>query len=132
MSAVLDTHAWIWWVAEPRWLSPGARAEIARARDDGALLVSAASVWEVGTLVDAGRLELALTTRDWVAASEALPYLEVVPVHQHLALRASELPASIGLDPIDRMIAATAEVLGATLITQDRRMHAALGDRAVW
>lgn len=132
MSAVLDTHAWIWWVAEPRWLSPAAHEEIARARDDGSLFVSTASVWELGALVIAGRLELSLSPRDWVAACEALPYLEVLPVLPHIALRAHELPAAIGDDPIDRMIAATAETLGASLITRDRRMHAALGGRAVW
>ena len=60
---VLDTHAWIWWRADPARLSaPGARA-IAEADRIG---VSSISVWELGMLVRRGRISLDRNVARWV------------------------------------------------------------------
>jgi PIN domain nuclease of toxin-antitoxin system len=52
---VLDTHAWIWWVADPARLSSVAKKAIEKDRVRG---VCASSAWEVARLVARGRLVL--------------------------------------------------------------------------
>jgi PIN domain nuclease of toxin-antitoxin system len=71
---------------------------------------------------------LRLPVREWVARSEALSGLHFLPVDTAIALRAVEL---IGLqpDPADRMIVASAELLGAVLVTRDERLLAYSGTR---
>lgn len=128
---VLDTHAWVWWVAGGERLSEPARRAVERAMGDGSLYVSSISAWEVALLVHRGRLELTMELDDWIARSEALPFLRFVPVDNRIALR------SVGLtglhdDPADRIILATALSLGARLVTRDRKLHGYRGVETIW
>ena len=52
---LLDTHAWIWWRADPGRLSAPAAALIATTDRIG---LSAISVWELAMLVRRGRISL--------------------------------------------------------------------------
>lgn len=128
---VLDTHAWVWWVAGDRRLSQSARDEIDRAMGESGLRVSSISPWEVATLVRRGRLELTMEVGDWIARSEALPFLRFVPVDNRIALRAVGLQG-LHDDPADRIIVATALSLGARLVTRDRRLRAYRGVETLW
>ena len=129
---VLDTHAWIWWVADPASLSRRARTAIDQAARLQRLYISCISVWEVAMLVARGRLKLTTGVDDWIAASEALLALTFVPVDTRIALRSVQLPAPLHQDPADRMIVATTLVLGARLVSRDERMHAYPHVHAVW
>ena len=128
---VLDTHAWVWWVAGDRQLSATARREIDHAMGLGRLYVSSISAWEVALLVRHGRLELTMEAGDWIARSEALPFLSFVPVDNRIALRSVELDG-LHEDPADRIIVATALSLGARLATRDRRLRGFAGLETVW
>ncbi len=57
---VLDTHTLIWWVDGGAQLSQAALAAITEElhREDGLILVSAISAWEIAMLVEKGRLAL--------------------------------------------------------------------------
>lgn len=44
---VLDTHAWVWWVASPERLSPSARQRIDEEAEKAPVLISSISAWEV-------------------------------------------------------------------------------------
>jgi PIN domain nuclease of toxin-antitoxin system len=121
----LDTHAFVWWLASPDRIPRKARARLDRAVGKAEpLRVSSVSVWEVAMLVARGRLTLTMDVAAWIGAAEALPQLEFVPVDNAVALRAAGLPASFPRDPADRIIAATALGLGATLVTADERLRA--------
>ncbi|UCC73737.1 MAG: type II toxin-antitoxin system VapC family toxin [Gemmatimonadota bacterium] len=119
---VLDTHVWVWWVSGVGELSPRAGELIAEAVIDRALHVSCISAWEVAMLVRRGRLVLTMGVEDWVARSEALPFLRFVPVDNRIALGAVRLPEPLHRDPADRIILSTAQTLGATLVTRDERL----------
>jgi PIN domain nuclease of toxin-antitoxin system len=54
---VLDTHAWIWWVSSPAFLSKTAKGIIDRAVTERNIFISAISTWEVAILVTRGRAE---------------------------------------------------------------------------
>lgn len=129
---VLDTHAWVWWLASPEQLSQAARRAVSRAHRAGALFVSSVSVWELAMLVQRGRLELRLPLRQWVAYAESVPKVGFVPVDNRVALEAVLLPGEPPRDPADRMILATARILGAVLVTRDARLLAYPHVRALW
>ena len=120
---VLDTHALIWWVDGSAALSQRARQHIDSLVAASAIRVSSISVWEIGMLVASGRLELAITTEEWIARCEALPFLGFVAVDNTIALASTRLPGRPPADPADRIIIATAQALRAPLVTKDRRIR---------
>jgi PIN domain nuclease of toxin-antitoxin system len=120
---VLDTHAWVWWVSNPERLSPAARERIDSEAAEQQVHVSSISCWEVALLVKKGRLELSLDLGEWIGRSEALPFLRFFPVDNQVALLSNQLPGELHQDPADRMIVATASILGATLITKDQKLR---------
>ncbi len=129
---VLDTHAWVWWVAEPRRLSSRVQELIQASVVGASVCVSSISCWEVALLAKRGRLDLTMDVGDWVARSEALPFVKFVPVDNHIALRSVSLPEPLHDDPADRIIVATALALGATLVTMDRRLRRYRHVKTIW
>jgi PIN domain nuclease of toxin-antitoxin system len=121
----------VWWVAESRELPDRARREVQTAFADHRLWVSAISAWEIALLVQRGRLTLRLPVREWVARNEALSGLHFLPVDTAIGVRAVEL-TGLHSDPADRMIVASAEQLGAVLITRDERLRAYGGIPTAW
>lgn len=129
---LLDTHVWVWWVGEPERLSARARKAIDEARVTDRVAVSSISVWEVALLVSKGRLQLTLDVDDWIARSEALPFLRFIPVDNHIARRSVSLPPPLHDDPADRIITATAMILDVQLVTKDQRMREYEPVETVW
>jgi len=112
-AVVLDTHAWV-------WLSAGdARAELME-KFRGRALVSAISVWEVAMLESKGRLVLTPTVEAWVESNLRFP-VELEPIHPAISIQGCRLADFHG-DPADRIIVATAAVLGLPLVTADARI----------
>jgi PIN domain nuclease of toxin-antitoxin system len=129
---VLDTHVWVWWVSGRPPLSPKARRLIGAAVDQGAVYLSSISVWEVAQLVSRGRLELTMDVATWVARSEAMPFLHFIPVDNAIALRSVVLPEPLHPDPADRIIIATALILGFPLVTRDEKIARSPHVRTIW
>ena len=129
---VLDTHAWIWWVSNPEFLSVKAKQIIDEAATNRNVLISSISTWEVAILVSRGRLNLTMSPDDWVAASEALPFFDFVPVSNSIALKSVQLPGVLHNDPADRIIIATAISMGAVLVTKDEKIRNYEHVKTVW
>ena len=129
---VLDTHAWIWWVSNPEFLSEKAKQIIDEAVTNRNVLISSISTWEVAILVSRGRLKLTMSPDDWVAASEALPFFDFVPVSNSIALKSVQLPGVLHNDPADRIIIATAISMGAVLVTKDEKIRNYEHVKTVW
>jgi PIN domain nuclease of toxin-antitoxin system len=119
---VLDTHAWIWFISNPELLSEKAKKAVDKSVKEKAVLISSISAWEVALLVFKKRLKLTLKLADWVAKSEALPFIHFIPVDNSIAIKAVSLPQPLHSDPADRIIISTAVSVGASLVTKDEKI----------
>ncbi len=129
---MLDTHAWVWWVSGSEPLSVKARRLIDTAVKQKGVYISSISAWEVAQLADRDRLKLTMAVTDWVAKSEALPFVHFIPVDNTIAQKAVYLAEPLHRDPADRIIIATALTLGFPLITRDEKIANYPHVRTIW
>lgn len=122
MTALLDTHVLVWWLDDRHRLSDAQRGVLASASPDSPLLVSDISLWEVAMLHDLGRIRFTIPLREWLGKATAPPLVRRQGISPAIAVAVADLPDSFHGDPADRILVATARVLGATLLTQDRRI----------
>jgi PIN domain nuclease of toxin-antitoxin system len=133
MALVLDTHAVIWYLSGSKELSRTAREIIAAEEKNGAsIFVSAISLVEVVYLAERGRLPSAALHSLEDALADPVGSLVVTPLDAGVARAVQEISRVAVPEMPDRIIAATAVLLGAELVTRDRRLQAALKNRAVW
>lgn len=127
---VLDTHAWLWWLAAPERLSQAAREAIEQAPRIG---VSTLSAWEVAMLAVRGRISLDRDVGLWVRQALADERVESLAPSADVAVAAGLLDAqSFPGDPVDRLIYATARSTGAVLITRDTGIRAFDSASTLW
>jgi PIN domain nuclease of toxin-antitoxin system len=119
---LLDTHVWLWLVADSPDLSTAARNAIERAAAAGALRIAAISLWEIALLAARGRIVLGKSVGLWLDEALADPGPAIDPLSPRVAVEAWSLPEAFHRDPADRLIVATARVVNATLMTRDRRI----------
>ena len=122
MKALLDTHILIRWLNDRSQLSSPQSRVIETADADSPLLVSDISLWEVATLHSLGRIRLSIPLRDWLEKAVAPPLVRRMGISPAIAAEMAALPDWFHRDPADRILVATARTLGATLLTQDRRI----------
>jgi PIN domain nuclease of toxin-antitoxin system len=116
VKALLDAHAFIWWMLDMPALSERCRSIL---RDtDNDILFSVASSYEIAYKAEQGRLTLpepsAVYIRDRLAAN-AFGSLAIELSH---GLRAATLPRLHG-DPFDRILVAQAQIEAMPILTAD-------------
>jgi PIN domain nuclease of toxin-antitoxin system len=115
MQILLDTQVFLWFLADSRRLTKGARKLIQEARR---ALVSSASIWECCIKIGLGRLDV--DPAALVAGIEASGFDPLIsPRH---ALATTALP-KLHKDPFDRMLIAQAMTKGLVLLTSDRALE---------
>jgi PIN domain nuclease of toxin-antitoxin system len=119
---LLDTHIWVWLMLATGGLSTASRVTISEATRDGRARLSAISFWEIALLAARNRLALGKPTAAWIDESLAAPAPAIEPLSTEIAIQAGELPGGFRSDPADQIIVATARIIGATLMTRDRRI----------
>lgn len=122
MNALLDTHILLWWHGDRSRLSQDQQDVIAASDADSPLLVSDISLWEVAMLHSLGRIRLKIPLREWLEKAVAPPLVRRHGISPAVAAELASLPESFHRDPTDRILVATARVLGATLLTQNHRI----------
>jgi PIN domain nuclease of toxin-antitoxin system len=127
MSLLVDTHAFLWFMAGDARLSRGARRAI-EASEDGWWL-SAASVWELAIKSSLGRMRLPAPAADYIA-EKVRHGLRVLPIDWPHAAAVERLPFH-HRDPFDRLIVTQAQADGLAIVTNDS-VFRKYGVRVVW
>lgn len=120
MRLLLDTHVLIWLAEGLDQLDAAARRAIDAACTTDGLCVSAISFWEVAMLAQRGRISLSSPVSLWRRTVLGQPGLIETPVTGDIGVEAATLPGGAHGDPADRLLIATARVLGLRLATHDR------------
>ena len=116
MRLLLDTHAFLWWLAGNRRLSPAARRAVDDTSND--VVVSAATAWEITTKHRVGKLPEAEAVALDVTGSIASQGFDELAITVEDAERAGRLPGS-HRDPFDRMLIAQALAHNLTVVSVD-------------
>ncbi len=118
MKLLLDSHAFLWWLAEDSKLKVEARQAVADPMS--VVHVSAVTVWELSIKTALGKLDL--DGADLAEEIEANDFVEL-PITPRHALVAATLPRHHE-DPFDRMLIAQAQIEGLTIVTRDSAFRA--------
>ncbi len=130
---VLDTHTLLWWAAgEKASLSTAAWETITAELEDGRILVSSISAWELAMLVAKGRVALSMDVAEWLSVVGQIEALRFIPVDNEIAVKSTELPGEFHKDPADRIIVATARKFAAPLVSADDKILAYPHVRTIW
>jgi PIN domain nuclease of toxin-antitoxin system len=130
---ILDTHVLVWWVdADTKKLSRKARQVLELHSRRNELLVACISVFEITTLERRGRLRFKISVSEWLAQVRRLPEYRIEPLTDDVAERAAQFGDAFPGDPADRMIAATAILRGAPLVTQDEKLRSWAPLKTIW
>jgi PIN domain nuclease of toxin-antitoxin system len=119
---LLDTCTLIFMTERTR-MAPAAVETLQAATEGGEITyVSPITAWEVGMLTSRGRLQLLIRPERWFSNLFEVPGVRLAEMSPDVLIASSFLPGKPPKDPTDRIIAATARELGATLITRDRAL----------
>lgn len=116
MKLLLDTHAFLWWVADDERLSARARRAIGDARNE--VLVSAVTGWEISVKAALGRLELPDPPDRFVPEQLRANAFGSLAITMSHALAVSRLPA-VNQDPFDRLLVAQTLVERLSIVSGD-------------
>ncbi|MCX6930618.1 MAG: type II toxin-antitoxin system VapC family toxin [Verrucomicrobia bacterium] len=131
MQYVLDTCTFLWLATSQRKLSAPAQQTIADLNHT--LHISAITVTETHRLVRKGKITLQanMSLDVWFRAALAQHQVRCEPITLEIAHAAEILPA-IHNDPADRFILATAQVMGARVLSPDGIMPQYPGFTVEW
>jgi PIN domain nuclease of toxin-antitoxin system len=116
MRVLLDTHTFLWWIADDPQLSTTARQVIENA--DNTLYLSAASGWEIAIKARLGKLRLPGDVPGYVSEQITINAVQVLPIEMSHALQVYTLPDH-HRDPFDRILVAQSQVEQLPILTID-------------
>jgi PIN domain nuclease of toxin-antitoxin system len=125
---LLDTHAFLWWLAGSAKLGTAARRAIGEDADE--VFVSAASAWEITTKHRLGKLPSAALVAADVAAQVDDQGFRPLPIRLRHAEQAGRLPGP-HRDPFDRVLIAQALSEDLTLVSNEQPFDA-YGIHRLW
>lgn len=128
MRLLLDTHAFLWWIADDARLSNRARSAIANRKDE--CFVSLASCWEMAIKVSLDKLTLAAPVDRFVPEQLATNGFGLLPIEFAHVARVARL-AFHHRDPFDRLLTAQALIEDLALVSADP-IFRRYGVKRVW
>ncbi len=116
MNILLDTQAFLWWIADDPRLS--ARALELISNPDHVLFFSAASGWEIAIKARLGKLTLPGNPERFVADQLTMNAFGSLPIQLSHALHVYTLPVH-HRDPFDRILVAQSQLEDMPILTAD-------------
>jgi PIN domain nuclease of toxin-antitoxin system len=126
---LLDTHTFIW-LASDRSQLPARLVELIASEADG-LFISSITATEAGLLSNARKINTYGPYGNFLFKNLTRLGIHEIPVDVQIALASIQLPA-IHRDPFDRIIIATTQKHGMTILTKDRMIPTYPMVKAVW
>jgi PIN domain nuclease of toxin-antitoxin system len=127
---VVDTSVVIWLASDPSILSAAATDAIRLARKNGGVGISGISLYELAWLASNQRIILKTSLDAFLTEVEA--HFVTLPITASVSRIAVALPSSYPLDPMDRIIGATALDRGIPLVTRDKAIRKAKAMPVIW
>ncbi|HEY3230232.1 MAG TPA: type II toxin-antitoxin system VapC family toxin [Roseiflexaceae bacterium] len=128
MKALLDTHAFLWWITDDPRLS--SRVRELTADSTNTLFLSAASGWEIAIKAQLGKLQLPDNLERYIADQLSLNGFESLPIQLRHALHVYTLP-DLHRDPFDRILVAQSQLEQLPILTVDPQI-ARYGVDVIW
>ena len=119
IAPLLDTHAWIWWVARDSRLGNTTIDALDKLPADDRPFLSDISLLEMAILVGRKRLTLTIPFDEWLETAAHPRSVRLVPMSPLIAAGVAQLTDAFR-DPSDRVIVATCRALDAPLLTRDK------------
>jgi PIN domain nuclease of toxin-antitoxin system len=119
MRLLLDTHIWLWSLAERNRLSHRVIKELGDPENE--LWLSPISIWELVVLYHKRRINLDQEVDAWITHKLRAVPLREAPVTYEVARETGRLRLA-HRDPADRFLLATAKVFELTLVTADAHL----------
>ena len=129
---ILDTCAIIFDALTPERLGKKAALAIERAAVAGNLACCDISWWEIAMLVAKGRLDPGTDAREFIGLVMTARKFVVLGISPEIAVKSSDPALCTHGDPADRIIAASAIIHRARLVTSDRKLAATEGVQIIW
>jgi PIN domain nuclease of toxin-antitoxin system len=127
---VVDTCVVIWLASDPSLLSAPAAGAIRTARENGGVGISCISLFELAWLARNQRIVLKTSLEAFLVEVEAR--FVILPITAAIARIAVEFPSPYPLDPMDRIIGATALDRGVPLVSKDKMIRKAKALPVIW
>lgn len=121
MRLLLDTHAFLWFVAGDTTISSGARALIEDEANDK--FVSIASLWEIAVKTSIGKLPLAKPFEQFIPEQLTRNGFQILGLTVEHAATVATLPL-YHRDPFDRMLVAQSLAENLPLLSSDETLDA--------
>lgn len=135
ISVLADTQVVVWYLLEASRLSKSATYALEAATANGDLIgVAAFSIVELVYATEKPTNPFTTADLEVVLASlgdEEGPF-EVVSLDAAIAARVRSIPRVQNADPGDRIIVATAEVLGVPLVSADHKIPTMTAGQVIW
>lgn len=116
MRAILDTHAFIWWVTNDPRITVNVRRIIADSSNE--LFLSVASCWEIIIKMQLGKLTLTDNPESFIPEQMLLNSIRGLPIQVSHTLHVYKLPLH-HKDPFDRLIISQSQIEKMPVITSD-------------
>lgn len=119
MKALLDTHTFLWWIANDPQLSLRARQVMVDSNTE--LFLSVASGWEIAIKSHLGKLRLPPDLQGFVAEQVRVNGIQVLPIEMMHVLHVHTLPDH-HRDPFDRLLVAQSQLEKMPILTGDAQI----------
>ena len=129
MKLLLDTHAFLWFLAGSEQLSDRAREAMADRHHE--LLLSTASLWEMAIKHSLGKLTLARPFDELIPEQLSLLEIQTCSIELRHLSRLITLPMR-HRDPFDRLIIAQSLADDLMVVTKDHHFGAYEGLSIIW
>lgn len=117
---LLDTHTFLWWIAEEEKLSTRSTTFIKDPTNK--IFLSVASVWEIMIKISTNKLQFPHHAEAFIAEQVQINDFQILPIEFSHTCKTKNLPL-YHQDPFDRMLIAQAQSENLLFITNDQQIQ---------